>query len=67
MKPGIIVLSGLSDDTFRWISDGWNTLKKPNPGLFDKVEKAVLASKDVPDAVRRLQKAGFMIKMRPKV
>ncbi len=60
MKPRIIRISN-SEETFDWISDGWNTVKSPNPTLFKKAKKAIHAGKDIPDVVSRLEKAGFEV------
>jgi hypothetical protein len=64
-KPGIIVLSSDSDrQGFKWLSDGWNTIKSPNRSLFEKAGACIEAGKDVPDVIRRLKAAGFSITRR---
>jgi len=64
-KPRIIVLSGDQDDTFKWESDGWNDTKhadtKRAKSLMKKAHKTIETSKNVPDAIRRLRKAGFTV------
>ena len=64
-KPRIIVLSDDDADEFRWLSDGWFEMKKRHrpaaQELFAKASACVEAAADVPDAVRRLRAAGFVV------
>jgi hypothetical protein len=64
-KPGIIVLSADTDDKFNWLSDGWNELKRrytPQARkLMATARSEIDKAKDVPDAIKRLRKAGFRV------
>ncbi len=60
MKPRVIRISD-SEETFDWISDGWNTVAHPNPNLFTKVRKHIRAGKDIADVIKRLEEAGFEV------
>jgi hypothetical protein len=65
-KPGIIVLSRDDADSFDWLSDGWNEASMSHTdhaqGLVRKARKAIEAASDVPDAIKRLQAAGFDVR-----
>ena len=67
MKPRIIVLSKDSDECFNWLSDGWNSLTEGTHGtesaneLMELATKTILEGEDIPDAVKRLEEAGFEI------
>ena len=65
MKPGIIVLSKDSDDTFRYMSDGWNNYKIAHTPkakmLFKKAERCIIKAKDAKEAIALLKSAGFAI------
>lgn len=64
-KPGIIVQSADHEDTFRWLSDGWYEMKRRHrpeaQALMAKANAAIEAAADVPDAIRRLEEAGFEV------
>jgi hypothetical protein len=60
-KPRVIVLSTDDADTFDWLSDGWNASDAPNPKLFKKAQAAIRKGKDVKDACRLLEEAGFEV------
>lgn len=70
-KPLITVSSKDTDETFRWQSDGWFDMKSrmQNPkvanALFAKAEKAIEEGKDVPDTIKLLRKAGFVVRRGP--
>lgn len=65
MRPKIIVISKDDESTFRFLSDGWHDIKtqmrdrKKADALMAKCTKAIEAGKDVPDTIKRLEKAGF--------
>lgn len=65
-KPGIIVISEDDEDTFRWVSDGWNEMKQSHTkkarDLMTKANEAIDAAKDVPDAIDKLKDAGFSVR-----
>lgn len=65
MKPGIIVTSKDTDDVFEWLSVDWNRMEVSHTPeakeLFRKAKKAIAEGKDVPDAIRLLEEAGFEI------
>ena len=65
MKPRIIVMSKDDSDTFSWMSDGWNHIKiahtQKAQHLFSLANKCIREAKDVPDAIARLEEAGFEI------
>ena len=65
MKPGIIVLSKDSDDTFGYMSDGWNEKSKVHTPkakmLFKKAERCIIKAKDAKEAIALLKSAGFAI------
>ena len=66
-KPRIIVTSADTDDSFQWLSDGWNSIDEGTRGtpkaeaLMAKAHKEIDAAKNVPDAIKRLRKAGFTV------
>lgn len=64
-KPGIIVISSDTEETFRWLSDGWNEMKKAHTTkarkLMAKAHEAIEAATDTLDAIRRLREAGFKV------
>jgi hypothetical protein len=71
MKPGVIVCCKDSDDTFRWMSDGWNEMKvmhtKRARDLFKKACRCIEKAKDVKEAIVLLRKAGFaVLGLRPR-
>lgn len=61
-KPGIIVLPGDDDTEFTWMSDGWNTIKHPNPELMVKANQCISMGEDVPDTIKRLEAEGFKVR-----
>lgn len=65
-KPEIIVLSSDTDDAFKWLSNGWFTVKQQHTKraqeLMEKANRAIDEGKDVPDVIERLKKAGFEIR-----
>lgn len=67
-KPEIIVLSKDNEDAFRWLSNGWFTVKRQHTTqaqkLMKKAERAIDEGKDVPDVIKRLEKAGFLVTRR---
>jgi len=66
-KPQIIVISKDTDDSFRWLSVGWCSVKLGTKGtpkaeaLMAKAHQQIDAAKNVPDAIKRLRKAGFTV------
>lgn len=66
-KPEVIVFSKNTDITFDWMSGGWNSeeARRTNPKrakkLMRRVREVVEKAEDVPDAVKKLQEAGFAI------
>lgn len=64
-KPGVIVLSADGEESFRWLSDGWNDLKKAEGPrareLMARAREAIEAGLDVPDVIARLREAGFSV------
>jgi hypothetical protein len=70
-NPGIIVLSTDDEQTFRWMSDGWNQLKVRHTTkaqqLFTKAKRCIEDGTDVRDVIDRLEKAGFKVTRDPKV
>lgn len=65
-KPGIIVVSDDDEDTFRWLSDGWYTIKKRQSreaqDLFRKAEEAIDKADDVEEAMKLLKESGFSVR-----
>ncbi len=65
MRPRIIVNSKDSDETFKWMSSGWHTVKNEHTDeaqdLMKKAQDAIAAGSDVPDTIRKLEEAGFEI------
>ena len=62
MKPKIIVVSGSEDDTFKWLSDGWNSITEGTARrLMRKACDAIKTADDYADAIRRLENAGFEV------
>lgn len=66
-RPGIIVTSAVTDDEFRFMSDGWNTIKHPNPELMHKAHKCIEDATDHKDAIKRLTDAGFKVMLDPEL
>lgn len=64
-KPEIICYSKDDAEVFDWVSGGWYSSEdrgKPEAeALFAKANRAIGAAKDVPDAIRLLQAAGFRV------
>lgn len=64
-KPEIICYSRDDAESFEWVSGGWYSSEdrgKPEAeALFKKADRAIGAAKDVPDAIRRLEAAGFRV------
>jgi hypothetical protein len=65
MKPGVIVLSKDSDPSFEWLSDGWYSAEERGrpeaEALMARAHAAIDAAKDVPEACRLLEAAGFRV------
>lgn len=66
-RPGIIVTSADTDSKFSWLSDGWNSTDLGTRGTIgaERLMKRACAiiemADNVPDAIRRLEKAGFKV------
>lgn len=65
-RPVIVTYSLDDDEEFQWYSDGWyQEHQRGTPEaerLFDTACRCVEEAKDVPDAVRRLESAGFKVR-----
>ena len=63
--PNIIVISSDTDDTFRWLSDGWYQIKQRGEPEAERLkalaDDCIFAAENVPDAIKRLKAAGFSI------
>jgi hypothetical protein len=67
-KPRIIVLSGSTDTTFSWLSDGWYDVKKRGEyakALMAKARQAIASGSDVPDTISKLEAVGFEVTQDP--
>lgn len=66
VRPGIVVLSADTDDQFEWMSDSWYQIKRRHTReaqrLMAKAKAAIEAADNVPDAIRRLEAAGFDVR-----
>jgi hypothetical protein len=68
MKPHIICTSPDDAEEFNWFSDGWFESKKRHTkkaqDLFAKAKACIRDGKDVPDAIKLLEAAGFRVSRR---
>jgi hypothetical protein len=64
-KPRIIVLSADDDDVFDWLSDGWFMVEQRHTEkaqeLMKRAKQAITEGVNVPDAIKKLEAAGFEI------
>ena len=64
-KPRIIVLSSDNDDTFCWLSDGWNMVSQHGQEdarlLMHKATQAIDQGDSVTAVVKLLEQAGFEV------
>lgn len=64
-KPEVICYSQDDAESFEWVSGGWYSSEdrgKPEArALFKKAGQAIKAADGVPDAIRRLEAAGFRV------
>jgi hypothetical protein len=72
-KPRIIVTSKDTDKVFGWMSDGWHAITAPHTAftvegkrLMALADRCIKAATDVPDAIRRLEEAGFEVVRKKK-
>lgn len=69
-RPRIIVTSRDGDPEFTWLSDGWYQIKRIHTAaaqeLMAQATEAIEAGSDVPDAIRRLEEAGFDVTREPR-
>jgi len=64
-RPGIITSSPDDADCFDWLSDGWYQISiRHTPeaqALMAKAKSCIEDGEDVPDVIRRLEEAGFVV------